>query len=191
MSEAPTYALADSDDDSNHSNDVPLAVDVRATAIDMSTSVANVSAVVTCVSAASVDVSTATVDLCPLDAVIADVSNAAVDASAYFADTSTDVDVANINFVPASLNHATSLYENIMSASQRESTGRSVEPSNVTGINNKHKMWIRQVMLNNWEIQFPHEFQICAIHHVAFHCNQIVYIVAKTGSGKSAIQLSI
>ena len=78
-----------------------------------------------------------------------------------------------------------------MSASWRESKGRSVEPSNVTGIDNQHKMWIQQVMMDDWGIQFPHKFQICAIHHVAFHCNQIVYIVAKTGSGKSAIPLSI
>ncbi len=52
-------------------------------------------------------------------------------------------------------------------------------------------MWIRQVMLDDWGIQFSHEFQIRAIHHVAFHRDQIVYIVAKTGSGKSAIPLSI
>ena len=91
------YALANSNDDSNHSNNVPLAVDMRATAIGVSTSVANLSAVVACVSAASVDVSAAPVDLCPLDAAIADVSNAAVDASAYFTDTSADVDVANIS----------------------------------------------------------------------------------------------
>ncbi len=134
------YALADSDNES----DVPLAVDVRATPIDVSTSVANISAVVACASAASVDVSAAfvdvsaaTVDLCPLE------SNAAVDASAYFADMSADVDAANINFVPAGLDHATSLYKNIMSTSRREFTGRSVEPSNVTGINNKHEIWIR------------------------------------------------
>ena len=132
------YALADSDDDS----DVPLAIDVCATAIDVSTSVAKVSAVVACASAASVDVSAATVDLCPLDAAIADVSNAAIDVSTYFSNTSADADVNNINFVPAGLNHATSLYENIMSASRRESAGRSAEPSNVTEIDNMHEMWI-------------------------------------------------
>jgi hypothetical protein len=192
------YSLADRDDDSNHSNDVPVAIDVRAAAIDVSTSVANVSAVVACVSTASVDVSAATVDLCPFDAALADVSAAVVDASAYFAnmmdvavDVSADVDVANINFVPAGLNHATSLYENIMSVSRRKFTGWSVEPSYVTGINNQHEMWIRQVMLDDWGIQFPHEFQIPAIHHVAFHRNQIVYIVAKKGSGKLAILLLI
>ena len=103
---------------------MPLAAGVHATVIDVSTSVANGSAVVACVSAASVYVSAATVDLCPLDAVIADVSNAVVDANTYFANTSADVDVANINFVPVGLNHATSLYKNIMSTSRRESSCR-------------------------------------------------------------------
>ena len=185
------YALANSDDDSNQSDDLPLAVGVRATAIDVSTSFANVSAVIACVSAASVDVSAVIMDLCPFDAAIADISAAIVDASAYFANTSAAVDIANINFVPTGLNHTTLLYENIMSTSQRKFTGQSVKPSNVTGIDNKHKMWIQQVMLNNWGIQFPHKFQIRAIHNVAFHCNQIVYIAAKTGSGKLAIPLSI
>ena len=189
---------ANSDDDSNHSDDVPIAVDVRAAAIDVCASVINVRAVVAGMSAASVGVSTATVDLCPSDAVLADVSTAFVDASIYFVDTSavsidvsTNGNIANINNVPAAPNHATSPYDYIMSASQRESTGWSVEPSNVTGIDNQHEMWIRQVMIDDWEIQSPLEFQSRAIHHVAFHCNQIVYIVAKTGSGKSAIPLSI
>ncbi len=73
-----------------------------------------------------------------------------------------------------------------MSSSRHDSTGRSVEPSNVIRINNQHEMWIPDC-----KIRFPHEFQIRAIHHIAFHCNQIVYIVAKTGLGKSAILLSI
>ena len=84
---------------------MPLAADVRATTIDVSTSVDNLSAVVPCaraasvyvsaasvdVSAASVDASASPVDLCSLE------SNAPVDVSAYFADMSTDVDVANIS----------------------------------------------------------------------------------------------
>ena len=142
------YTLVDSNNDSI----VPLAVNVRATAIGVSTSVANVSAVVACASAASIDVSSAPVDLCPLDDAIADVSNAAVDVSTCFANMSADMDVTNINFVPVGPNHVTSLYENIMSASQQESTGQSVEPSNVTGIDNNHKMWIGQVMLDDWGI---------------------------------------
>jgi hypothetical protein len=150
------YALADSDNDSNHSDNVPVDVGVRAAAIYVSTSVANVSNVVACVSAASVDVSAAALDICPLDAALANVSAPVVDASAYFVNTSNlavnmsaDVDVANINFVPAALNHATSPFDNIMSDSRRKSTGRSVEPSNVTGIDKQHKMWIQQVMIDD------------------------------------------
>ena len=58
--------------------------------------------------------------------------------SAYFVDLNViaDVNVANVNIVPVALNHATLPYNNIMSASWRESTGQSVEPSNVTGIDN-------------------------------------------------------
>ena len=78
-----------------------------------------------------------------------------------------------------------------MSASRRESAGRSVEPSNVNGINNQHEMWIRQCMKDDWGIQYPHKFQIRAIHHTAFQHNQILYLLAKTGSGKSAIPLTI
>ena len=78
-----------------------------------------------------------------------------------------------------------------MSASRRESACRSVEPSNVIGINNQHEMWIRQCMKDDWGIQYPHEFQIHAIHHIAFQRDQILYIVAKTGSSKSTIPLTI
>ena len=38
---------------------------------------------------------------------------------------------------------------------------------------------------------FLTNFKIGAIHHVAFHRNQIIYIIAETGPGKSAILLSI
>ena len=153
------YAPADSDDDSDHSDNVPVAVDMRAAAIDVCASVVDVRAVVAGVSAASVDASAAAIDLCPSDAALTDVSTAFVDASFYFVDTSAvsvDVsangNVANINTVPAAPNHVTSPYDNIMSTSRCESTGWSVEPFNVTGIGNQHEMWIRQVMIDDWEI---------------------------------------
>ena len=37
-------------------------------------------------------------------------------------------------------------------------------------------------MKDDWGIQYPHEFQIRAIHHIAFQRDQILYLVAKTGS---------
>ena len=46
-------------------------------------------------------------------------------------------------------------------------------------------------MKDDWGIQFPHKFQIRAIYHIAFQLDQILYIVDKTGSGKSAIPLTI
>ena len=46
-------------------------------------------------------------------------------------------------------------------------------------------------MKDDWGIQYPHKFQIRAIHHIAFQRDQILYIVAKTGSGKLAIPLTI
>ena len=100
--------------------------------------------------------------------------------------------IAAVGALPAAHNNCTTTpYNNLMSASRRESAGRSVEPSNVNGINNQHEMWIRQCMKDDWGIQYPHEFQIRAIHHIAFQRDQILYIVAKTGSGKSTIPLTI
>ena len=66
-----------------------------------------------------------------------------------------------------------------MSASRRESADRSVEPSNVNGINKQNEMWIHQCMKDDWEIQYPHKFQIRAIHHIAFQRDQILYLVAR------------
>ena len=101
--------------------------------------------------------------------------------------------IADVGAVPATHNNFTTTpYNNLMSASRRESAGWSVEPSNVNGINKQHEMWIRQcTMKEDWGIQYPHEFQIRAIHHIAFQRDQILYLVAKTGSGKSAIPLTI
>ena len=66
---------------------------------------------------------------------------------------SADVNIADVNIVPVTLNYATLPHNNIMSAARRESTGRSVGPLNVTGINNQCKMWIQQVMMDDWGIQ--------------------------------------
>jgi superfamily II DNA helicase RecQ len=46
-------------------------------------------------------------------------------------------------------------------------------------------------LLDNWGILYPHEFQIPAIHNIAFHCDQIIYLSAKTGSGKLAVLLTV
>jgi len=49
----------------------------------------------------------------------------------------------------------------------------------------------QQAPRTDWGIQYPREFQIRAIHHIAFQHDQILYLVAKSGSGKSAIPLKI
>jgi superfamily II DNA helicase RecQ len=46
-------------------------------------------------------------------------------------------------------------------------------------------------MLDDWGVHSPHEFQLCNIHHIAFQHDQLLYIIAKTGLGKSAIPLTI
>jgi superfamily II DNA helicase RecQ len=46
-------------------------------------------------------------------------------------------------------------------------------------------------MLVDWGIRYPHDWQICAIHNVAFGCDWLVYLVAKTGSGKSAVPMTV
>ena len=95
---------------------------------------------------------------CRIHAHVANVSVYFVNMSNVAVNVSADVNVANVNIVPVTLNHvtlnhATLPYNNIMSAARRESTGRSVGPLNVTGINNQRKMWIQQVMMDDWGIQ--------------------------------------
>jgi hypothetical protein len=126
------------------------------------------------------------------DAVVADAVDAsdvitdeyAPIADATLIDAHIDVEhavIAAVGALPAANNNCTTTpYNNLMSASRRESAGRSVEPSSVNGINNQHEMWIRQCMKDDWGIQYPHEFQIRAIHHIAFQRDQILYIVART-----------
>jgi hypothetical protein len=46
-------------------------------------------------------------------------------------------------------------------------------------------------MLDDWGILYPHELQIRAINDITFHCDQITYLIAKRGSGKSAIHLTV
>jgi hypothetical protein len=69
--------------------------------------------------------------------------------------------------------------------------GNAIEPLDIVGINPLHKRWIHLSLLDDWGILYPHEFQICLIHNIAFHCNQIIYLIAKMGSGKLAVLLTI
>ena len=164
------YSAADSDDDSD---DMPAAAPNSTVAVaGLTTKATKADAVV----ADAVDASDVITDeYAPI-------------ADATLIDAHIDVEhavIAAVGALPAANNNCTTTpYNNLMSASRRESAGRSVEPSSVNGINNQHEMWIRQCMKDDWGIQYPHEFQIRAIHHIAFQRDQILYLVAKTGSGK-------
>jgi hypothetical protein len=58
-------------------------------------------------------------------------------------------------------------------------------------MNPTYEQWIRTAMLDNWGIQFPHEWQIRAISDIVFSCDTTTFLIAKTGSGKSAIPLTV
>jgi hypothetical protein len=59
------------------------------------------------------------------------------------------------------------------------------------GIDPDQEQWIRQAMKDDWVINFPCKFQVRAINNIAFCCGWLVYIIAKTGLGKSAIHLNV
>ncbi len=82
-------------------------------------------------------------------------------------------------------------YEIITAAAQHEAVGRSIAPSSIIVIDPVNKRWIRQAMFDDWGIHSPHEFQLRASHHIAFQHDQLLYIIAKTGLGKSTIPLTI
>jgi len=172
------YSAADSDDDSD----------------DMSAAVSNPTVALAGLTTKATKAVTVVADAVDAGDVIAD-EYTPIAEDATITDAHIGVEhavIAAVGAVPAAHNNFTTTpYNNLMSASWRESAGRSVEPSNMNGINEQHEMWIRQCMKENWGIQYPHEFQIRAIHHIAFQRDQILYLAAKTGSGKSAIPLTI
>jgi hypothetical protein len=81
-------------------------------------------------------------------------------------------------------------YNRILAPSRCESAASNVEPSCVAGIPLLHEQWICQAMLDDVGILYPHESQLRAIHNIAFKRDQLVYLIAKKGSGKSAIPLT-
>jgi superfamily II DNA helicase RecQ len=84
-------------------------------------------------------------------------------------------------------------YDRISVGLRREAIGRQVSHSDcdVAGVDPDHEMIIRQVMLDDWGIRHPREFQIRAVHSLAFQRDRILYLIAKTGSGKSAVPLTV
>jgi hypothetical protein len=82
-------------------------------------------------------------------------------------------------------------YDMINARLQRHAESMLVDPPCILGINPNHESWIRKMMHDDWGIHHPHEFQISAIHQAAFTRDEMLYIIAKTGSGKSAILLTV
>jgi hypothetical protein len=82
-------------------------------------------------------------------------------------------------------------YDALTTAHCCKAGGSAVEPSDIVGIDPLHERWIRLSLLDNRGILYPHKIQICAIHDIAFHCDQIIHLIAKTGSGKLAVPLTV
>ena len=94
-----------------------------------------------------------------------------------------------VNYRPDS--NVNTLYNVITAGSQRHAASMTVAFPCILGIRPDHETWIWKTMLDNWGICCPHEFQIRAIHQAAFHRNKLVYIITKTGVGKTAIPLTV
>jgi hypothetical protein len=146
------------DNSNNNSDNVPsAAADVSASITDVNPVVANVNGVVANIDATAnsnngiVGGNNDNSNNVPSDA--ANVSAAITNVITAVADVNHVI--ADVVDVSANFNHATTPYNNLMSAARPESTGQSVDHSNVTGINNEHMRWIQQCMNNDWGIQAP------------------------------------
>jgi hypothetical protein len=95
----------------------------------------------------------------------------------------------HVNYCPGS--NVNTPYDMITAGSQRHAASMTVVFPCILGINPDQETWIRKTMLDDWGIRCPHKFQIRAIYRAAFHRDELVYIIAKTGSGKSAIPLTV
>ena len=82
-------------------------------------------------------------------------------------------------------------YDVISATARREAIRRSIPPSSIEGIDNRYERWIRLVLWDEWGIHSPHEWQIHAIHDIAFSNDTSTFLIAKTGSGKSAVPLTV
>jgi hypothetical protein len=81
-------------------------------------------------------------------------------------------------------------YDNIMFDNHCHNAAGHVPVANTSGVPPRHERIIRKTMLDDWGITSPHTFQMQAINITAFRPGPHLYIIAKTGSGKSAIPLT-
>ena len=84
-------------------------------------------------------------------------------------------------------------YGYITAASRREVVGRSANILLEVNLDIPPdcEMIIRQAILDDWGIACPHDFQVTTIYDLAFFRDRLVFVIAKTGSGKSAIPLTV
>ena len=82
-------------------------------------------------------------------------------------------------------------YDVISSAARREAIRHQLPLSSLGDIDPRFERWIRLVLWDDWGIQFPHDWQIRAIHVIAFSRDTSTFLIAKTGSGKSAVPLTV
>jgi hypothetical protein len=82
-------------------------------------------------------------------------------------------------------------YDIITAAGRRQAIERRVPASSLLDMDPDHERWIRIAMLDDWGIQSPHDWQIRAISDIAFSRDTSTFLIAKTGSGKSAVPLTV
>jgi hypothetical protein len=54
-----------------------------------------------------------------------------------------------------------------------------------------HRTLIEEALQLDWDIDSPQDFQVISINQGAYNDNTVIYLISKTGSGKSAVPLTI
>jgi hypothetical protein len=54
-----------------------------------------------------------------------------------------------------------------------------------------HRTLIEEALHLDWDIDSPRDFQVVSINQGTFNDNTVMYLISKTGSGKSAVPLTI
>ena len=136
-----------------------------------------------------VDNGVAAVNMCDDDELHWSESDCAEDANVDFMDdhlgSSEGASASEGTIIPGTA------YDIISAAARREALRRDIPVSSVAGIPDHYEQWIRLALWDDWEIRSPHEWQIRAIHDICTSTDSSTYLIAKTGSGKSAVPLAV
>jgi len=79
----------------------------------------------------------------------------------------------------------------VPSGDQGSHKRRRTDAGRETGLPQNEVSIIEEAMKRHWGIDEPHSFQVRAIHEGSFKDGSVIHVWAKTGSGKSAIPLTI